>query len=119
MNEKFIVDRITQLRVERNVSEYELSYALGFSKSYVNMISREKNLPSMNAFLAICDYFEITPAQFFVPYLNDEMDEMLHMFLDLNETERESMKMIMSGLVIKRAVEAHGENPASTDDDKK
>ena len=119
MNEKFIVDRITQLRVERNVSEYELSYALGFSKSYVNMISREKNLPSMNAFLAICDYFEITPAQFFVPYLNDEMDEMLHMFLDLNETERESMKVIMSGLVIKRAVEAHGGNPASTDDDKK
>ena len=98
MNEKFIVDRITQLRVERNVSEYELSYALGFSKSYVNMISREKNLPSMNAFLAICDYFEITPAQFFVPYLNDEMDEMLHMFLDLNEKERESMKMIMSGV---------------------
>lgn len=119
MNEKFIVDRITQLRVERNVSEYELSYALGFSKSYVNMISREKNLPSMNAFLAICDYFEITPAQFFVPYLNDEMDEMLHMFLDLNEMERESMKTIMSGLVIKRAVEAHGGNPASTDDDKK
>lgn len=119
MNEKFIVDRITQLRVERNVSEYELSYALGFSKSYVNMISREKNLPSMNAFLAICDYFEITPAQFFVPYLNDEMDEMLHMFLDLNETERESMKIIMSGLVIKRAVEAHGGNPISTDRDKK
>ena len=119
MNEKFIVDRITQLRVERNVSEYELSYALGFSKSYVNMISREKNLPSMNAFLAICDYFEITPAQFFVPYLNYEMDEMLHMFLDLNEMERESMKTIMSGLVIKRAVEAHGGNPASTDDDKK
>ena len=119
MNEKFIVDRITQLRVERNVSEYELSYALGFSKSYVNMISREKNLPSMNAFLAICDYFEITPAQFFVPYLNDEMDEMLHMVLDLNEMERESMKTIMSGLVIKRAVEAHGGNPASTDDDKK
>lgn len=119
MNEKFIVDRITQLRVERNVSEYELSYALGFSKSYVNMISREKNLPSMNAFLAICDYFEITPAQFFVPYLNDEMDEMLHMFLDLNETERESMKAIMSGLVIKRAVEAHGGSPISTDGDKK
>lgn len=119
MNEKFIVDRITQLRVERNVSEYELSYALGFSKSYVNMISREKNLPSMNAFLAICDYFEITPAQFFVPYFNDEMDEMLHMFLDLNEKERESMKTIMSGLVIKRAVEAHGGNPILTDGDKK
>ncbi len=117
MNEKFIVDRITQLRVERNVSEYELSYALGFSKSYVNMISREKNLPSMNAFLAICDYFQITPAQFFVPYLNGEMEQTLHMFLDLNDDERETIKNIMSALVIKRTVETHGqsESPGSNE----
>lgn len=119
MNEKFIVDRITQLRVERNISEYELSYALGFSKSYVNMISREKNLPSMNAFLAICDYFEITPAEFFVPYFNEEMDEMLHMFLDLNETEREWIKTMMSALVIKQTVEAHTDSQALTDADNK
>ena len=107
MNEKFIVDRITQLRVERNISEYELSYALGFSKSYVNMISREKNLPSMNAFLAICDYFQITPAQFFVPYLDEEMEQTLHMFLDLNDEERETVRNIMSALVIKRTVETY------------
>lgn len=119
MNEKFIVDRITQLRLERNISEYELSYSLGFSKSYVNMISREKNLPSMNAFLAICDYFEITPAQFFVPYLDGEMEELLHMFLDLKPEDREKVKDIMSAIVIKRAVEAHESNPPSNPEDKK
>ena len=119
MNEKFIVDRITQLRVERNISEYELSYALGFSKSYVNMISREKNLPSMNAFLAICDYFEITPAQFFVPYLNDEMEGMLRMFLDLKPEDREKVKDIMSAIVIKRAVEAQENGLPSKHGDKK
>lgn len=119
MNEKFIVDRITQLRVERNVSEYELSYALGFSKSYVNMISREKNLPSMNAFLAICEYFQISPAQFFVPYLDEEMDDTLHMFLDLNDEDRETVKKIMSALVIKRTVEAHEQSALPHSDDEK
>ena len=119
MNEKFIVDRITQLRRERNISEYEMSYALGFSKSYVNMISREKNLPSMNAFLAICDYFEITPARFFVPYLDGEMEEMLHMFLDLKAEDREKVKDIMSAIVIKRAIEAQESVPPDTPGDKK
>jgi len=119
MNEKFIVDRITQLRLERNISEYEMSYALGFSKSYVNMISREKNLPSMNAFLAICDYFEITPARFFVPYLDGEMEEMLHMFLDLKAEDREKVKDIMSAIVIKRAIEAQESVPPDTPGDKK
>ena len=118
MNEKFIVDRITQLRLERNISEYEMSYALGFSKSYVNMISREKNLPSMNAFLAICDYFEITPARFFVPYLDGEMEEMLHMFLDLKAEDREKVKDIMSAIVIKRAIEAQESVPPDTPGDK-
>ena len=119
MNEKFIVDRITQLRLERNISEYEMSYALGFSKSYVNMISREKNLPSMNAFLAICDYFEITPARFFVPYLDGEMEEMLHMFLDLKSEDREKVKDIMSAIVIKRAIEAQEVVSPDTSGDKK
>ena len=117
--EEFVKERITQLRIGKGVSEYQMSYDLGHSRGYVYNISSGKALPPLREFFAICDYFEITPAQFFVPYLNDEMDEMLHMFLDLNEMERESMKTIMSGLVIKRAVEAHGGNPASTDDDKK
>ncbi len=119
MNEKFIVDRITQLRIERNVSEYELSYALGFSKSYVNMISREKNLPSISALLAICDYFQITPAQFFIPYLNEDMEQTLHMFLDLNDEEQETVKNIMSALVIKRTVETHEQSDSPGSDENK
>lgn len=31
----------------------------------INNISSGKTLPSMTEFFAICDYFEITPAQFF------------------------------------------------------
>lgn len=104
MNEKFIVDRITQLRVEKNVSEYQLSYDLGFSKSYMGMISRNKNMPSLSAFLSICEYFGITPAQFFVPYLDEHMEEVLHMYLDLTEEEQKTIVNIMDAFLLRRAV---------------
>ena len=61
----FIRDRITRLRLQKGVSEYKMSYDLGHSRGYINNISSGKTLPSMAEFLVICDYFEITPQQFF------------------------------------------------------
>ena len=65
MDGEYIRERITQLRVQKGVSEYKMSYQLGHSRGYVNNISSGKTLPSMAEFLAICDYFEITPRDFF------------------------------------------------------
>ena len=65
MNADFIRDRITQLRLEKGVSEYQMSYDLGRSRGYIYNISSGKSLPPMKEFLQICDYFNITPAQFF------------------------------------------------------
>ena len=42
-----------------------MSYDLGHSRGYVYNISSGKALPPLKEFLAICDYFEITPQQFF------------------------------------------------------
>ncbi|MGI5825532.1 MAG: helix-turn-helix domain-containing protein [Bacillota bacterium] len=64
-DEKYIRDRITQLRLKKNVSEYRMSYDLGHSRGYIYNISCGRSLPSMIEFLAICDYFEITPKEFF------------------------------------------------------
>lgn len=61
----FIRERITQLRLEKGVSEYQMSYDLGHSRSYVYNISSGRSLPPMVEFLQICDYFGLTPAQFF------------------------------------------------------
>lgn len=65
MDAKFIRERITQLRLQKGVSEYRMSYDLGRSRSYVYNISSGKSLPPMAEFLQICDYFGITPKQFF------------------------------------------------------
>ncbi len=71
MYEKFIRDRITDLRIKKNISEYKMSRDLGHSNSYMHSISSGKALPSLSEFLYICEYLGITPEEFF----NDEIDE--------------------------------------------
>ena len=63
--EDFVRERITSLRIKKGVSEYQMSYDLGHSRGYVYNISSGKALPPLREFFAICDYFEITPQQFF------------------------------------------------------
>lgn len=65
MYEDFVRERITNLRIKKGVSEYQMSYDLGYSRGYVYNISSGKALPPLKEFFAICDYFEITPQQFF------------------------------------------------------
>lgn len=65
MDENFIRERITQLRLKKGVSEYQMSYDLGHSRGYVYNISSGKALPPLKEFLAICDYFQLIPQQFF------------------------------------------------------
>ena len=63
--EQFVRERITKLRLQKDISEYQLSYDLGHSRGYINNISSGKSLPSLSEFFVICDYFGITPADFF------------------------------------------------------
>jgi len=65
MKESFVRERITGLRLRKGVSEYQMSYDLGHSRGYVYNISSGKALPPLKELFAICDYFEITPSQFF------------------------------------------------------
>ena len=42
-----------------------MSVELGLNKGYIQKISSGKALPPMKEFFAICDYFGLTPQQFF------------------------------------------------------
>lgn len=64
-DEKFIRERITKLRLNKDVSEYRMSLDLGHSDSYIRNITSGKALPSMSEFLYICEYFNISPKEFF------------------------------------------------------
>ena len=71
MDEQFIRDRITSLRVQKNISEYKMSLDLGHSKSYIQSIASGRALPSMTEFLYICDYLGVTPKDFFDPQIKN------------------------------------------------
>ena len=90
MDEKFISERITELRLKKDVSEYP--------------ISSGRSLPSMSQFYEICRYFEITPQEFFDERLHD-----LPLYQKANELlkqlDEDDMLAILS--ILKRLTEKH------------
>lgn len=73
MNEQFLRDRISQLRIKKGVSEYQMSLDLGHSRGYIQNISSGKSLPSIPGLFEICEYFDLTPAQFFDQKTDDPL----------------------------------------------
>ena len=65
MTEAFIGNRIAELVNARQISTIKMSEDLTQSKDYIDNIIEHKQLPSMQSFFAICDYLELSPAEFF------------------------------------------------------
>lgn len=63
--EAFVSERIASLRTQKNISARDMSLSLGQADNYINAIENRKSLPSMSLFLYICEYFGITPKEFF------------------------------------------------------
>lgn len=78
INKDFIRERISDLRIQIGVSEYQMSLDLGHSKSYIQSISSGKSLPSMPEFLSICEYLGVAPKDFF-----DNKNENPKLFSDI------------------------------------
>lgn len=62
---EWFYNRLTQLRIQKGVSARDMSLSLGQSESYINKIENKKTLPSFTGFIYICEYFGITPKEFF------------------------------------------------------
>ena len=65
IDENFIPNRLTSLRIKKKISEYKMSLDMGHSAGYIRSISSGKALPSMGEFLYMCEYLGVTPAEFF------------------------------------------------------
>ena len=57
--------RLTQLRIQKNVSAREMSLSIGQNENYINRIENGNYLPSMQVFLYICEYLNVSPEEFF------------------------------------------------------
>lgn len=65
MEQQEFIDRLVKLRMNKGVSARDMSLSLGQSEGYINNIENGVNFPSMTVFFYICDYFGITPKDFF------------------------------------------------------
>lgn len=65
INCKFVAERITELRMKKGISEQKMSFELGHSGNYIQLISSGKMVPSLKEFFAICEFLEISPSLFF------------------------------------------------------
>ncbi len=63
--EESVSKRIAELRTKKGVSARDMSLSIGQGPGYINNIENGHNLPSMTVFFYICDYFGITPKEFF------------------------------------------------------
>lgn len=57
--------RLTELRIQKGVSARDMSLSLGQSESYINKIENRRTLPSLTGFIYICEFFGLTPEEFF------------------------------------------------------
>lgn len=78
----YFAERIAGLRMSKSdkLSSRKLSQELNQCESYINKIETGRSLPSMEMFFKICEYFDITPAEFFLddtdPRLKSELTEL-------------------------------------------
>ena len=101
MYEEFTQNRIIQLRMQKGISARDMSLSLGQNKGYINQIENKKALPSLQGLFYICDYFNITPQQFFDEG-NAYPDQLAAIMEDLKKLDAESLSYI-TGMVKKLA----------------
>ncbi len=97
---EFVKNRITRLRLQANISEYQMSLELGQNRSYIQSISSGRAMPSMAGFFNICDYFNITPAEFFDPEIQEPMllNEVYNSLKSLSDKDLELIRIIAQRL---------------------
>lgn len=76
--------RVDELRTAKGLSERGLSFQLGKSAGYIRHITAGDILPHLENLFEICEYFHITPSEFF----DDKLDRITLMQNELADNLR-------------------------------
>ena len=98
MDKNFIGERISELRLKKNVSEYQMSLDLGKNKSYIQSLTSGRSLPTMQSFL------EVTPQQFFDSELHNLplIDKATDLMKQLDDEDMLALISMLNRLALKR-----------------
>ena len=99
--EEMFAERLSQLRLAKEVSAREMSLSIGQSPGYINNLENKNNLPSMSAFFYICEYLKISPKDFFDFDSKNpkKLDEILKYLKQVDDEQLDSLLCIVKGLI--------------------
>ena len=90
MTEKEFTDRLSSLRESKGVSARDMSLSIGQNPGYINNIESGRALPSMNTFFFICEYLNISEAEFF-SLDNPYPEELRHLIENLKKLNKDQL----------------------------
>jgi len=90
----FICTRIGKLRTQKGVTARDMSLSMGQGAGYINNLENKNNVPSMKGLFYICEYFNISPKDFF-----DSETEAPALFLELMGECKKLDEKSMQGLL--------------------
>lgn len=97
-----ILERIRNLRLERNWTEYQLAEKSGIPQSTISTWFRKQNLPTISSLEKICYAFDITLSDFFREDKYNNLDEnqikLIRNFHKLNKAQQESLLVFLEQL---------------------
>ena len=81
-----------------------MSLDLGKNKSYIQSLTSGRSLPTMQSFLDICDYLEVTPQQFFDSELHNLplIDKATDLMKQLDDEDMLALISMLNRLALKR-----------------
>lgn len=96
MYEEFVANRIKQLRKQKKISAREMSLAIGQNVNYINRIERSYNLPSLQGLFYICEYFDISPQEFFDNDTNTNPMALQEAMRELAALDNDDLSLVIS-----------------------
>lgn len=92
--------RLAKLRENKGVSARDMSLSIDQCESYINGVENGANFPSMTVFFYICEYLNITPAEFFATENKNpiKVQELVNTVKGLNDEQLDSLIVIAKGL---------------------
>ena len=101
MEEKDFDLRLAQLRTKKNVSQREMSLAIGQNQNYINHIESCQGMPSLAGIIYICEYLGITISEFFDFEASNpaKLHSIIELLKKLDDEQLSSIETIIKGLI--------------------
>ena len=99
MYEDFISERLTALRLSKNISARDMSLSIGQNENYINRIESKKAMPSMQGFFYICEFLKISPMEFFDSGIRnpEKVNDMMEDLKMLNDEQLAAVTAVVKG----------------------